>query len=361
MERLDFVSRTETSVTLKRINPAAGAASVDVIYGDRTEAFLGPFPLLTVVPNGAGEFTLTGLVPNTRYYFQARDRAANGDVTAFAQPLAVTTAVPADPPALVPGNFLSPAIIVVPQQLRDAGGDIVDTHPAANMLTDAPIEQAWVDMGVGGSIIFETASEEFDTVAVLETNAPRGCQVTIETAATAGGAATFTYGPVDFHGGAYRRRNARASGLFSLGETRTDRFVRIIFSGTEPPGGVLVATYAVIGAARAVKNMAADKQETALDLGSLTRSRDGTPDRAHGMRGREVEVEIALMTEAQYEEVYADLPRLVGQVEPVLLVPNSKAGQYLQDRMLYGPLSRQRTTQPYSGRFTFAVTCDSII
>src|SRR5207245_2485388 len=119
--------------------------------------------------------------------------------------------------------------------------------------------------------------------------------------------------------------------------------------------------FGVVGLARTAKNIAADKVESPLDYGALDRTRDGIPDRRYGWRGRRVDFEIAFMTEAQWETQFADLRSKIGLIDPVLVVPNTRAGVFLHDRILFGPISAQRATQPYTPRFTQGLTVDSLI
>src|SRR3546814_14079108 len=94
--------------------------------------------------------------------------------------------------------------------------------------------------------------------------------------------------------------------------------------------------------------MAADKNEVGVDLGSLERLRSGNPNRIRGYRMRRVDFDLAALTEAQYETQYGDLHWRVGGTDPVLIVPNSKSGAFLQDRILYGAITAGRPVNSYS-------------
>jgi len=115
----------------------------------------------------------------------------------------------------------------------------------------------------------------------------------------------------------------------------------------------------VFGQARVIKNYA-DMTDQVLDLGSFDRLRDGTPDAVQGIRMRKVDFSLAAMTETQHETAFADLGQLVGTNEPVLIVPNSKSGPYLHDRLLYGNLTTSRQTNA-NMRFERQLSCESII
>ena len=74
---------------------------------------------------------------------------------------------------------------------------------------------------------------------------------------------------------------------------------------------------------------------------------------------RRVEFDISMMTEAQYELAYGDLHRF--ENEAVLVVPNSKTGAFLHDRILFGDLRGSRTVNPFTPRYTRSFTIESLI
>src|SRR3546814_10777790 len=116
-------------------------------------------------------------------------------------------------------------------------------------------------------------------------------------------------------------------GLFRLPAAVSKEYWRVDITATLP-GNLLHLEHAVFGKNRVTKNMAADKNEVGVDLGSLERLRSGNPNRIRGYRMRRVDFDLAALTEAQYETQYGDLHWRVGGTDPVLLVPNSKSGAF---------------------------------
>src|SRR3546814_17065308 len=72
-------------------------------------------------------------------------------------------------------------------------------------------------------------------------------------------------------------------------------------------GNLLHLEHAVFGKNRVTKNMADDKNEVGVDLGSLERLRSGNPNRIRGYRMRRVDFALAALTEATYEKQYGIL------------------------------------------------------
>jgi hypothetical protein len=125
------------------------------------------------------------------------------------------------------------------------------------------------------------------------------------------------------------------------------------------PGGVLHVEHIAVGLNRKSKNHALEKTETPLNLGSKERTRSGNPDRVQGLKMRRVEFDLAWLTETQSETLYHEIGSWLD--EPVFVVPNSKAGAFLHDRMLYGDLKTIRTVQPSSLHYTRTFGVESLI
>ena len=133
----------------------------------------------------------------------------------------------------------------------------------------------------------------------------------------------------------------------------------IIQNAYQVPGGVLSVDHLIMGQNRVSKNHALEKIETPAPFTSSERKRSGIVDRVRGMPMRKVDFELQMLTEAQYETIYGDLWRL--ENEPVLVVPNSKSGAFLHDRILFGDLTGGRTVNPSSPRYNRQFTINSII
>lgn len=360
------VSSTHNQVVISVAGFTAGFGAVDVQYSTRPDFRFVLSPLvLNVLPVG-GNVTVDGLNQRTTYFFRMRERngAAAGEWT---NALPVYTTNNQAQLLTTLGANKAEAFVVAPERVVAwSTAAEFPGHPSSNLGTDSPNDQWWADQQ-GGAYAFEMqhGGAPVDTLAVLETNASAGCQVTVKAGNTLanvrGGAPAFSFGPNLFHASAGLGGLPGYHALVRLGGQQSYPFWRIEVTGAVPFSR-FVATYACLGLARtAGKNMADDSQEVSIDLSSLERTREGNPDRKQGFRrGRKAELEIALMTEAAWESQFAPLRHLIGQQEPALVVPNSKPGSFLHERILYGPVSL-RQTHPRSTRFSAALTVNSQI
>lgn len=301
------------------------------------------------------------------YYVRAREKvAASGVVTVWSNVLKVYLALANTWDTSPLSILLRPAIIVVPEDVTWNAVGVQTSRPADNLGTDSPAEQCWF---ASGPLKFDTAGQPIDTIALLGTNLPIGVNWRAESFATAanrdaGTSVVSTTGDVQFHASPNLPGRPWYNGLLRLAAPRTELYWRLVFTaatGALPPASTICAMFGVVGLARTAKSIAADKVEQPLDYGNIDRQRDGVPDRRYGWRGRRVDFQIALMTEAQWETQFADLRNRVGFTDPVLVLPNTRTGSFLHDRLLYGPLTAHRATQPYSPRFTHDFTIDSLI
>lgn len=346
---------------------AAGWTHFDVQYSTRPDFRFALAPMVVnVAIAGGGAFTIAGLNQRTTYFMRFRER--NGtDVGDWTDPIAVYTPTHADPVIVYAGANKAPAFVVVPEYVTAWASDAaVAGYPASNLGTDGPNDQWWSDYS-GNGYAFEMAvgGAPVDTIALLETNAHADMTITIKAGPDAtnvrSGAPAFSTGPLPFHASVNLGGRPGYHALVGLGAPKAFRYWRIEVGGHAPLDR-FVATYAVIGLARSAgKNMADESDETPIDLGTLERTREGNPDRKDGFRrGRKVEFDIAMMTETAWETQFADLRNIIGSNDPVLVVPNSKAGAFLHDRILFGPV-QLRTAHPHSKRFTTTLTVSSQI
>ena len=125
-------------------------------------------------------------------------------------------------------------------------------------------------------------------------------------------------------------------------------------------GRILHIEHAVFGWNRATKNHSVDKSETPYDNGTLQRLRSGVPDRTRGLRGRRADFDISMISEQQDQLIYQDLAYEVGTTDPVLVIPNSKAGAFLHDRILFGTIN-MKIANPVSPRYTRSFSIESIL
>jgi hypothetical protein len=354
---------TATTITIDNANRNAGYDVIDVQVSVRKDFQFVPAPIYPF-PSTAQQ-ALTGLSQGNNYWVRARERvAATGAVLPWTTPLLVYTPISVAQTTAPLSLMVKPAIIVPPEPVIwsvSTGADAA--RPASNLATDSPAEQCWV---TNGHIFFDTGGQPIDTIALLAHNAPAAMTYNVVSYLTAanraiGASAQFTSTAQNMQVSAGLPGRPSYNALYRLAAPRTERFWTIQFSGTWPPQNLLTVSYGVVGLARTAKNIAADKVEAALDYGSIERLRDGTPDRRCGFRGRRVEFEIALMTEAQWETQFADLRQKIGLSDPVLVVPNTQTAAFLHDRILYGPLATLRAQQPYAPRFSQQFAIESLI
>ena len=359
---LDYTAAAATSITLAFSGTTAGTyPNIDIQYSSRPDFLFAPSPLFTI---GTGaSYTMTGLNQGVNYWIRAREKAANGAVQPWTSPIMVYTPISVARTTAPAAIMVTPAIVVAPTPIRQVvPASVVTGYPGSNLLTDSPGEQCWF---TGTTLDFECSGEPIDTFALMATNIPAAGQWRVMASATQGGLSAPTYNQgvdVNFQASAGLPGRPSYHGLIRLGAAQSFRWWRIQFTaGAQPPGGVKVATFLVAGLARTAKNIAADKVETPLDYGAVERLRDGTADRRIGYRGRRVEFDIALLTEAQWETQFADLRQRIALTEPALVVPNTLANAFLHDRILFGPIQTNRIQQPYAPRFTQSLAIESLI
>jgi hypothetical protein len=363
---------SRTSTTIAVVLGARTPASYDLIqfqYSTRPDFSFGMAPLADFAT--AAAITLQSLNQGNTYFVRAREKAsASGALGPWCATMQVYLPLATSQDLTSQAVLLRPAIVVVPEPVTwgfaSTPGGIISGYPIDNLASDSPAEQTWFTPGM---IYFDTAGQPIDTIALLGTNIPAGVLWRAEgypSAAdrTAGTNIVTTSGDLQFQCSANLPGRAFYHGLIRLAAPSTATSWRLTFAaatGSFPPASVIAAMFGVVGLARTARNISADKVESPLEYGALDRTRDGIPDRRYGWRGRRVEFEIALMTEAQWETQFSDLSRKIGLIDPVLVLPNTRAGTYLHDRILYGPLTQQRGTLPYSPRFTQGFTIDSLI
>ena len=205
----------------------------------------------------------------------------------------------------------------------------------------------------------EIGGDPVDTIALLQTNAPEASTIAVDAGDTLD-VNKYSYGPIPFRASPALPGRPGYHSLMRLPAAQSYRYWHIRV--TAPVfGGHFEAQQLVLGLNRATKNHSVDKAESVVDYGTLERTRAGNPVRTLGARHRRVDFDISMLTEAQFEANYADLDWRVGQTEPLLVVPNSKAGSFLHDRILYGPMRGGKIVNPASPRYTRGFTIESII
>ena len=125
------------------------------------------------------------------------------------------------------------------------------------------------------------------------------------------------------------------------------------------PGDRLHIEHLVAGLNRRTRNHSVDKKETPINLGSNDRLRSGIRDNQVGFKMRRLEFDLSMMTEAEFEPNYSQLWREVG--ETMFIVPNSRTGAFLHDRIGYGDFGAGGPVQNSANRYTRTFSIDSLI
>lgn len=348
-----------TAARLNFADVAAGTASIDVQLSPRLDFKWCICPIFNV-PNAAF-YDAAGLNQVQTYYGRARE-IIDGQMQGWGPTFAFRTPQAA-PQVTAPDAVMIDPAIVMPLEpvLSWTPSAAVAGFPATNLGRDAPV--GWKVVAAAPTLTIEMGGSPWDGLALLNSNLPEAATVTLRggaSAAAAAGAAPML-NAVPFRASANLPGRYGYHGWFPLAAPVEHKFAHITLGGQMPPANTVYIEHALIGRARKSKNHAVEKTESGLDLGSLERSRTGVPDRLIGLRMRRVEFDIALMTESQYETLYGDLSRLLGETEPLFVVPNSKRNFAFHDRMLYGNLSGGRVVNPASPYYTRSFTMDSIV
>lgn len=366
MVALAISATTSTTVTLGVSGLSGGVTAVDVQYSTRPDFRFALSPLIPNVTPAGGQIVVQHLNQRTTYFFRVRERSG-GAVGPWTDGLPAFTPNASSPILTPNGANKAPAFLVVPEHVAAwTAESSVAGHPPLNLGTDSPNDQWWADFANGGyAVEAQIGGAPVDTIALLETNAPANMTIRVKAgpslANVRGGAPAYTSANQSFHASANLGGKQGYHALVRLPAAQSYPFWRIEMGGRAPLDR-FVASYACLGLARSAgKNMADESTEVSIDLGELERSREGNPDRRLGFRrGRKVEFDIAMMTEAAWESQFADLRQAIGANDPILVVPNSRANAFLHDRLLFGTVDA-RMSHPRSTRFTASLTVNSVI
>ena len=338
--------------------------TIDIQYGIRPDLELCVAPVVEALPRA--NVLLVGLNAGTTYYVRAHNRRANGTIEEWSPPLPVRTFAGAARDLTPAAITHEPAMLVAPIPVAQWFAEwTVPGFPVENLGYDAPA--AWrsrPDNNVH-RFGFHISPEPLDTIALLASNAPENARVRVragQTLAEAQGVApAFTFGWTPFRASPALPARPAYHCLLRLPAPQQYPYWWIEIEA-EVTGRLFELQHAIVGLNRVSKRHALDKSESPIDLGTLTRPRTGIPSRALGFRMRRVEFDIAALNEAQFEVAFGDLGWRVGSTEPVLVVPNTKPGPYLHDRILYGALGQgSRSTNTRGPLYNKSFIVDSII
>lgn len=359
---LTVTATTATTATVAFTNlPAGGWVEIQI---SDNPYFRGLSPMRSFTATPAA---LVGLNQRGTFYIRGRTVTAGGVRAAWGALSGFRTADGAAWNTAPQNIMVDPAIIVIPEPILSVqynyGGWA--GFPAENLFRDDP--QLVFQAGGGDGIVFivETAGGPMDTFAFLDTTAAEATTWTIYYGDTFAEAQAAS---VARRLGPFTRASAnlpQRSGYHFLARAGAPLSKKFwAFHIDYNNAGMLnyfMARYLVMGLAKTAKNISADKVEAPLDLGSIDRTRAGGPDRVWGHKMRKVDFEIAVMREIQWETQFGDLWRKIGLSEPVLVVPNTRAGGFLHDRILYGSVAASRSIQVNSPIYTMGLSIESII
>lgn len=364
MTILSATATSPTAVTLGLSSVPAATVAIQVQYSLKHDFNWSLSPIIQYDP--ATSYNVVGLNQAGGYYWRARALdTAGAPLEAWSNVAAVYTPLQAAR-VLTPAPVMIEPALLVPRAhiLQWWGSSEVDGYPARVLNRDEP-NTIWMARQSGGVVALDvqTTGEPIDTVALLRTTAAENATIKVSAGSSRSAAISspsYTTGVVPFRASANLPARDGYHAFVRLPAPVSAPFWRIEVGG-DTPGGIFAATYAVFGLARSVKNYSTDKGETLIDRGSVDRDRSGALSRVRGHRGRTVDFELSVMTEAQYESQIEPLRWMVGTTEPILVLPNSKAGPFLHDRLLYGQLAASRASNPFSPRFTQPLKIDSLI
>lgn len=360
---LSITSITATSAQAN-FSGLTGGHSVQLQYSTRPTFDLGVSPIITLTAVNPASLALEGLNQNARYYVRAREYLlADGTEQPWSAVAGFATPLDTAPDTSVASITHDPAMIVLPAAvIAWAAGNEIAGFPVENLGFDGPV--AWRSKGSPHSFTAQMAAETIDTIALMMSNASEGATVTVKAgnsqAEAESGAPAFSHGPVPFRASENLPGRPGYHALIQLPAAQKYPFWQVVITDTLTDD-TLHLEHAVFGFNRATKKHAIDKTEEPLDLGTVERNRGGIPARSYGMRMRRVNFELGAVLEESFETLYAEIGWRVGLTDPILVVPNPKAGVFRHDRMLYGTLTASMATNNRAHLFSRRFTIESII
>ena len=350
----------DTTMTLN-MTYAGGAGSIDIQYATRRDFQFCIAPVISAA--AAAQVALSGLNKAQTYWIRGREVSSGGDRSDWSQPRAFTTTGAGSFPLYQIQVQAAQFVLPARPSRWYAGSAPIAGYPVENMGRPTPAAAHRFGYANGTAYFFvETDGSPIDTIALLETNLPEGARMRVIGADTAGAVVSggsYASASQSFRVSAGIAGRRGYHGIIRLPAPITARFLLIEISGENATGGIIHITHAVFGRARIANNYS-DMTDDSFDLGTFSRMRDGTPDAVAGFRGRKVNFELPLMLESKHEALFADVAQRVGMTDPIFIIPNSKDGAYLHDRLLFGNLTTNRGTNS-NARFTRSFAIESII
>jgi hypothetical protein len=361
---INIDSVTAITATFATFNFSARAAdgTIDLQIAPRPSFSFCVAPIYNLASQPAQG--VSGLNQRSTLYARARNRRASGAVEDWSAIFPFRTADGTAQTTTPTSIMVDKPIIFLPEKLVswETAPTATAGYPPSNLAVDAPVALQMPGSGGLYAIYFQSAGSPVDTLAILNTNVPEAAVITIYACPTRAGLDSGT-GRITLASAVAFRASANVPGrlgyhgLFQFTSTSLPWFA-VVISGTLPVA-TLYVEHLILGRNRVVKNMSVDKSETPLPKTTIDRTRGGISDRVDGIAMRKVQFDITNMTEAMYETQLGDL--IYHENEPVFILPNSKSGAFLHDRMLYGDLVASTVSNPYSPRFTRTIGVNSLI
>lgn len=356
---IDNITASSCRFTYSGIDPAA--VQIESQISPRPDFMFCACPLfLTGI---AGPYTIPGLNRAQTYFVRSRGITGAGGQLAWSAVRSFRTAVGVGQDLTEQAVFLEPAIVCIPETVLNLTATAeVAGYPVTNLLDDGPSVAVLGEAAANTfRMTFELSGAPVDTFALLSTSLPEAVQVKLSYGASKAEAEAETSVAFDTAGRASPNLPGRmAYHLFNrFAEVSAKWFQLEIVA--DCMGDRMQAGHLVIGKGMVSKRIARDKSASFEDLGIVERNQIGVPDRQYGLRTRTVDFDIAMMNETIYETTYGMLHARVGETDPVLVLPNSKQGIFLHDRLLYGMLSGGREANPVSKYYSRRFQITSII
>lgn len=345
------VASTGTTTANITASNIGASGTVEVQYSIDPDFAFSVSPVATGLAR-TSPIAMTGLNQDATYFVRARTRLSSGVAEDWSNVVGLRTGLAAAPSLTPTSVMITPAMVVVPNRvLQWVGVNGIAGYPADNLALDAPVAyKSFIASGLH-AIEAVMAPDPVDTVALLMTNLPENATVTLKAgpdqANVRGGSPAYNSGALPFRASANLPGRPGFHGLFRLAQQVKQPYWRIEINAPDLTGDILHVEHCIFGWNRSTKNHSVDRTEQPNDTGKLERLRSGVPDRTRGLRGRSAAFEISVNKVADDWKNYADLSYKVGETDPVLVVPNSRAGVYLHDEILYGAVQVKKT-QPAS-------------
>jgi hypothetical protein len=355
---VDLITATTARLNYAGIDPAA--VTIEIQIAPRLDFLFCAAPVFSTA--AVTPFSIDGLNQSQTYYVRGRGITGAGAQLAWSEIESFRTPQQTAQDLTPPAVFLENGLVCIPEPVFSLTATTVAGYPIINTQDDGPAVAILTQDGFNNfAITFRTSGQPIDTIALLCTNMPEAVDIDYFQGDTFAEANAETNQFLNTSG----RASANVPGrmhyhLFNRFTSTSKRWFKLKFNAAVL-GKRLQIGHLIVGRSLQSKRIARDMSISFEDMGVVERSPIGVPDRQQGLRMRTVDLDFAMMTETIYETVYGPVHALIGETDPVLILPNSKAGAFLHDRLLYGTLTGGRASNPVSRYFSRRFQIRSII